>query len=96
VYSKLGTVIVIAALIFPFAAVITSVAQSESVLTTVVAAAIALIFFAVLLIASRITIEPEPEAAAGTPREPTPPIAWSWDGTNRQQAEDDDTTETNA
>ena len=94
-YSKLGTVIVIAALIFPFAAVITSVARSESVLTTVVAAAIALIFFAVLLIASRITIEPEPEAA-GTPREPTPPIAWSWDGTNRQQSEDDDTTETTA
>jgi hypothetical protein len=89
VYSKLGTAIVIVALIFPFAAVIASVARSESALTTIVVAAIAAVFFLTLLIGSRITVEPELETAA-TPREPTKPIEWSWDGINRQPGEGED------
>jgi hypothetical protein len=42
------------------------------------------VFFLTLLIASRITVEPELETAAAAPREPAAPIEWSWDGINRQ------------
>jgi hypothetical protein len=83
VYSKLGTVIVIVAAIFPFAAVIASLAQSESAFTTIVVAVISAVFFVTIAIASRITVEPELETAA-VPREPSKPIEWSWDGINRQ------------
>jgi hypothetical protein len=86
VYSKLGTVIVIVALIFPFAAVIASVARSESALTAIVVTALSAVFFLTLLIASRITVEPELDTAT-TPREPVKPIEWSWDGINRQPGE---------
>ena len=82
-YSKLGTVIAIIAAIFPFAAVIGSLAQSESALTATVVTVIVAVFFATLVIASRITIEPELETAA-VPRAPAAPIEWSWDGINRQ------------
>ena len=85
-YSKLGTVIVIVALIFPFAAVIASVAQTESAITAIVVTVISAVFFLTLLIASRITVEPELETAA-VPREPAKPIEWSWDGINRQPGE---------
>jgi hypothetical protein len=83
VYSKLGTVIVIIAAIFPFAVVIASLAQSESALTAIVVTLIVAVFFVTLVIASRITVEPELETAA-VPRAPKPPIAWGWDGINRQ------------
>jgi len=83
VYSKLGTVIAIIAAIFPFAAVIASLAQSESAFTTIVVTVIVAVFFVTLVIASRITIEPELETAA-VPRAPAAPIEWSWDGINRQ------------
>ena len=82
-YSKLGTVIAIIAAIFPFAAVATSLAKSESALTVIVVTVIIAVFFVTVLIASRITIEPEPEIAA-VPRAPAAPIEWSWDGINRQ------------
>jgi hypothetical protein len=83
VYSKLGTVIAIVAAIFPFATVIASLAQSESAFTTIVVTAIVAVFFVTLVIASRITIEPEMETAA-VPRAPVAPIEWNWDGINRQ------------
>jgi hypothetical protein len=86
VYSKLGTVIAIVAAIFPFAAVIGSLARSESALTTIVVAAIVAVFFLTLVIASRITVEPGPETAA-VPRAPAAPIEWNWDGINRQPGE---------
>jgi hypothetical protein len=57
------------------------------------------VFFLVLLIGSRITIEPETERAAAAPREPAPPIEWSWDGINRQpgaESNDDDDVEAEA
>ena len=82
-YSKLGTLIAIIAAIFPFAAVIASLVQSESALTAIVVTVIVAVFFATLVIASRITIEPELETAA-VPRTPAAPIEWSWDGINRQ------------
>ena len=82
-YSKLGTVIVIIAAIFPFAVVIASLAQSESALTAIVVTLIVAVFFVTLVIASRITLEPELETAA-VPRAPQPPIEWGWDGINRQ------------
>jgi hypothetical protein len=89
VYSKLGTTIAIIAAIFPFAAVIVSLAQSESAFTAIVVAVIVAVFFATLAIASRITVEPEVEAAA-VPRAPAPPIEWNWDGINRQPGEGED------
>ena len=82
-YSKLGTVIAIVAAIFPFAAVIASLAKSESAFTSIVVTMIIAVFFLTLVIASRITIEPELETAAA-PRAPAAPIEWSWDGINRQ------------
>ncbi|HEX9369727.1 MAG TPA: hypothetical protein VF897_01925 [Roseiflexaceae bacterium] len=80
-YSKLGTVIAIALAIFPFAVVIAKIAQTEATVTLIVTAAIATIFFAVIWIASVVTVAPE---TASGPREPAPPVAWSWDGVNRQ------------
>ncbi len=83
-YNKFGTVIAIALAIFPFATVLAKLAESESSVTVIVVAAIFVVFFATLLVATRITIEPEPESSAAAPRQPAPPIAWSWDGVNRQ------------
>ena len=88
-YSKLGTAIAIIAAIFPFVAVIASLAKSEGALTTIVVAVICAVFFVTLLIASRITVEPEPETA-GAPRQPAAPIEWSWDGINRQPGAGED------
>ena len=82
-YSKLGTVIAVVAVIFPFAAVIASLARSESAFTTIVVTAIVAVFFLTLVIGSRITVEPELETAAAQ-RAPAAPIEWSWDGINRQ------------
>jgi hypothetical protein len=90
VYSKLGTVIAVALAIFPFAAVVGKLAGSEPGTTTLVVTAICALFFVALLIASRTTAtaapepEPEPQAAARPARKPAPPVAWSWDGVNRQ------------
>lgn len=89
-YNKLGTVIAIALAIFPFAAVLAKMAETESSVTVIVVAAIFVVFFATLLIATRITIEAEPAAPAAAPRQPAPPIAWSWDGVNRQPDDDGD------
>jgi hypothetical protein len=86
VYSKLGTVVAIVVAIFPFAAVIASLAQSESAFTSIVVTAIVAVFFLTLVIALRITVEPELETAAA-PRVPATPIEWSWDGINRQPGE---------
>jgi hypothetical protein len=82
-YSKIGWVIAVAMAIFPFAAVVGSLSGSEGVVTTLVVAALCAIFFLVVFIASRITVAPEPEVAR-IAREPAPPVAWSWDGVNRQ------------
>jgi hypothetical protein len=89
VYSKLGTVVAVVAAIFPFAAVIASLAKSESAFTSIVVTLIVAVFFVTLVIASRITIEPEPETAAA-PRAPAAPIEWSWDGINRQPGAGED------
>ena len=88
-YSKLGTVIAVVAVIFPFAAVIASLARSESAFTAIVVIAIVAVFFLTLVIASRITVEPELETAA-VPRAPAAPIEWSWDGINRQPGAGED------
>ena len=87
-YSKLGTTIAMIAAIFPFAVVIANIARSESAITAIVVTLIVVVFFATLLIASRITIEPETETAASAPRTPAPPIEWNWDGINRQPGAD--------
>ena len=76
-YSKLGTVIAVVAAIFPFAAVIASLAKSESAFTSIVVTLIIAVFFLTL------TIEPELETATA-PRAPAAPIEWSWDDINRQ------------
>jgi len=92
VYNKFGTVIAIMLAIFPFAATLAKLAQTESAVTVMVVTAIFVILFAVLLIATHITLEPEPEVAKA-PRPPAPPITWSWDGVNREPgADDEDTT----
>ena len=82
-YSKLGTVIAVVMAIFPFAVVLASLAKSESAFTSIVVAVIIAVFFLTMVIASRITIEPELETAAAL-RAPAAPIEWSWDGINRQ------------
>jgi hypothetical protein len=86
VYSKLGTVVAVVVAIFPFAAVVGKLAGTESATTALVVAAICALFFVVLLIASRITVapEPEPEATPRPAREPAPPVEWNWDGVNRE------------
>jgi hypothetical protein len=89
VYSKLGTVVAIVMAIFPFAAVLAKLAETESAVTVIVVAAICVILFAVLVIATRITLEPEPEVAKA-PRPPAPPITWSWDGVNREPDSEDE------
>ena len=88
-YSKLGTVVAIVAAIFPFAAVIASLAQSESAFTSIVVTVIIAVFFLTLVIASRITVEPELETAPA-PRASVAPIEWSWDGINRQPGAGED------
>ena len=90
-YSKLGTLVAIVMAIFPFAAVLAKLAETESSVTVIVVAAICLILLAVLLIATRITLEPEPEATKA-PRQPAPPVTWSWDGVNREPDSDDTTS----
>jgi hypothetical protein len=89
VYNKLGTVLAVAIAIFPFAAVVAKMAETETSTTVLVVAAIFVIFFAVLLVATRITLEPDAEVASA-PRAPAPPIAWSWDGVNRTPGGDGD------
>lgn len=86
-YSKLGTAIAVVMAIFPFAAVLTKLAETEGATTVIVVAAIFAIFFVTLLVATRITLEPETETVRA-PRAPAPPIAWSWDGVNRQPDSD--------
>jgi hypothetical protein len=61
---------------------------SESAITAIVVTVIVAVFFATILIASRISIEPEAETAASAPRTPAPPIEWNWDGINRQPGAD--------
>jgi hypothetical protein len=91
VYNKLGTVVAVVLAIFPFAAVLAKLAATETSVTIIVVAAIFAILFAVLLIATRITLEPDPEVAKA-PRQPAPPITWSWDGVNREPGADDEET----
>ncbi len=81
VYNKLGTVVAAVLAIFPFAAVLAKLAATEKTVSVVL--------FAVLFIAMRITIEPEPEVTKA-PRQPAPPIAWSWDGVNREPGAEDE------
>jgi len=89
VYNKLGTVVAIVMAIFPFAATLAKIAQTESSVTVIVVAAIFIVLFAVVLIATRITLEPEPELAKA-PRQPARPITWSWDGVDREPGADDE------
>ena len=88
-YNKLGTVVAVVMAIFPFAATLAKIAQTESSVTVIVIAAIFIVLFAVVLIATRITLEPEPEVAKA-PRQPAPPITWSWDGVDREPGADDE------
>lgn len=85
VYSKLGTIAAVALAIFPFSVVLAKLAQTETT-AAIVVAAIVVIFFGTLLVATRITVEPEQPQA---PRTPAQPIAWSWDGVNRQPGAED-------
>ena len=87
-YSKLGTVVAVVMAIFPFAAVLAKLAETESAVTVIVVTAICVILFAVLLIATRVTLEPEPEVTKA-PRQPAPPITWNWDGVNREPDSDE-------
>ena len=90
-YNKFGTLIAIMLAIFPFAATLTKLAQTETSVTIIVVAALFVVLFTVVLIATRITLEPEPEVAKAS-RQPAPPITWSWDGVNREPGADDDDT----
>jgi hypothetical protein len=87
VYNKLGTVIAIALAIFPFAAVLAKLAGTEGTTTVTVVAVIFVLFFATLFVATRITLDPDTDTVRA-PRAPAPPIAWSWDGVNRQPDSD--------
>jgi len=87
VYNKFGTIVAIVLAIFPFAAVLAKLSETEGATTVLVVAAIIVLFFATLLVATRITIEPDTTSAPAA-RAPAPPIAWSWDGVNRQPGND--------
>jgi hypothetical protein len=92
--NRVWGILAAVAAIFPFAAVGAKIAQTESIITVIVYAAIIVILFGSLLIAPRLKIEPAPEAARG-PRPPAPPVQWNWDGLNRQPGDDETTTESN-
>ena len=92
--NKTWGALAVVALIFPFAAVGAKIAQTESVVTVIVYAAIMVVLFGSLLIAPRVTLDRTPEAEAVRPaRPPAPPVAWSWDGVNRAPEEVDDGAE---
>jgi hypothetical protein len=83
VYSKLGWIVAVAMAVFPFVALVVKFTQTEAIVSVLVVAAICAILFVVVLIASKITVAPEP-ASSAPPREPQPPLAWNWDGVDRQ------------
>jgi hypothetical protein len=83
-YSKLGTVVAILMGAFPFVALGYSMAE-DSATGIIVYAAIVLILLAGVLIGPRLKLaEADIEAGESAPRQPAPPIEWSWDGVNRQ------------
>lgn len=92
--NRLWSILAVLAILFPFVAVGLKVAETESGTTAAVFAVMALIFFGALLFAPRLTIPPEtPEPGSGAAaRLPAPPVAWSWDGVNRQPGEEDPAT----
>jgi len=89
-YSKLGTAVAILMAVFPLFALGWRLLE-DSVVGIAVYGAILLILLVGLFFGSRLnlaTADAEP-TRQGPPREPAPPIEWSWDGVNRQPGEDD-------
>jgi hypothetical protein len=95
-YSKLGTIVALLLGAFPFFALGYKVFE-DSLKAGVVYGAIVLLLAISLFIASRIDISlaatPDTAPAGPAPREPAPPITWSWDGVDRQPEGQDITTE---
>jgi hypothetical protein len=87
-YSKLGTAVAILMGAFPFVALGYTMAE-DSATGVIVYAAIVLILLAGVLIGPRLKLaDADIEAGERAPRQPAPPIEWSWDGVNRQPGED--------
>jgi hypothetical protein len=87
-YGKLGTVVAILMGAFPFVALGYTMAE-DSATGIIVYAAIVLILLAAVLIGPRLKLaEADAETGESAPRQPAPPIEWSWDGVNRQPGED--------
>ena len=87
-YSKLGTVVAILIGAFPFVALGYTMA-GDSATGIVVYGVIVLILLAGVLIGPRLKlVEADVEAGERAPRQPAPPIEWSWDGVNRQPEEE--------
>jgi hypothetical protein len=88
-YSKLGTAVAILVAIFPLFALGWKLLE-DSVVGVAVYGAILLILLVGLFFGPRLnlaTVDAEP-AEQRPPREPAPPIEWSWDGVNRQPGDD--------
>ena len=91
-YSKLGTVVAILMGAFPFVAL--GFMMAEDSLTGIITyAVIVLILLAGVLIGPRLNLaaaEAEADTGSTAPRQPAPPIEWSWDGVNRQPGEENE------
>jgi hypothetical protein len=88
-YSKLGTIVAILMGAFPFFALGWKVTENSTVAIAVYGG-IVLILLVGLFLGQRLNLAEAGADGAATraPREPAPPIEWSWDGVNRQPGED--------
>ena len=90
-YSKLGTAVAVLIGAFPFFALGYKIFE-VSATVIIVYVVILVILVAGLMIAPRLnlaTVESADGADTRT-REPAPPIAWSWDGVNRQPGDENE------
>jgi hypothetical protein len=88
-YSKLGTIVAILMGAFPFIALGFTLAE-VSATAVIVYGAIVLILLAGVLIGPRLNLAEADAAAERAPRQPAPPVEWSWDGVNRQPGEENE------
>jgi hypothetical protein len=88
-YSKLGTVVAVLMGAFPFAALGYKMAE-DSTIAIVIYGVIVLILLGGVLIGPRLNLAEADAAGERAPRQPAPPIEWSWDGVNRQPGEENE------
>jgi hypothetical protein len=92
-YNRFGTFIAVLMAAFPFLALGYKIFQLEPGATAATYAAIVLTLLAGIFMARRLGFDATPVADeshdTAAVRTPAAPIAWSWDGVNRQPAADE-------